>query len=136
MTVHTPTEQAEPDGEHARTRRDASTLRNGLVGGLAGLALAFLPFSTALGGVLAGYLEGGSASDGAVAGTVAGCTALAALAVGALVVVALDVTVPGPALPPVVFGLLAAFVALAYVLGSSVLGGAVGASLRTRVVEA
>jgi len=44
----------------------------GIVGGIAGSVLSFVPFATVLGGAVAGYLCGGRSSDALKAGAVAG----------------------------------------------------------------
>jgi hypothetical protein len=73
-----------PDDERAdvgTTARDSpsthrsagtSTGINAILGGLVGIVLAFLPFSTVLGGGVAGYLEGGDPKAGLRVGTLAG----------------------------------------------------------------
>jgi len=135
MSVSTDVSELSGDDDPT-TDRQSNTLRNGLLGGVVGLVLSFLPFSTVLGGTAAGYLEGGTAGDGAAAGLVAGLTALVGPAVGAVAVLALPgVAVPLPAasLATVVGAVL--FVASVYVLGFSVLGGIVGAYVRTHVRE-
>ncbi len=50
----------------------SSRTANIIIGGIVGLVLSFIPFSTALGGAVSGYLEAGSTRDGAVVGTLAG----------------------------------------------------------------
>lgn len=52
------------------------TLPNALAGAIVSVVVAFVPFSTVLGGVLAGYLQEGSTRDGVVAGGLSGLIAL------------------------------------------------------------
>lgn len=51
------------------------TLLNAVIGAIATVVLAFLPFSPVLGGAVAGYLEKGSRSAGLRVGTYAGLIA-------------------------------------------------------------
>lgn len=53
-----------------------NTLVNALLGGVAAVVLAFLPFSTVLGGTLAGYLQGPDAGEGLKVGALAGVVAV------------------------------------------------------------
>ena len=137
MTVSTETSEITDSGEKSPSEhRSRTTVRNGLLGGVVGLVLSFLPFSTVLGGLVAGYLEGGTAVDGATAGTIAGLTALVPPAVAAAAVAFLPgVTVPVSVVPPAFLIAVGVFVATVYVVGFSVLGGALGASLRSHVRE-
>lgn len=48
------------------------TIIHALVGAVVGVVLSFLPFSTLLGGIAAGFLEGPDGTDGALAGALAG----------------------------------------------------------------
>ncbi|QSX01088.1 DUF5518 domain-containing protein [Haloterrigena alkaliphila] len=50
----------------------SSTLINALIGRVAGIILSFIPFSTILGGAIAGYLEGGEPNNGLKVGAIAG----------------------------------------------------------------
>lgn len=49
-----------------------STSINGVIGGVAGIFLSFIPFAPVLGGAIAGYLEGGQPKDGVRPGAIAG----------------------------------------------------------------
>lgn len=119
---------ARPDEEHA-----PNTWLNGLVGGAAIVLLVFLPFSTVLGGAIAGYLEGGTLADGALVGTIAGMAALLpVLAFAWLLAVVLGLFAPmGVALAAAVA--VVAFLGLAYVVGLAVVGGILGVYVREAV---
>jgi hypothetical protein len=115
----------------------SSTGVNALVGGLASIVLAFLPFSTVLGGALAGYLEGPDTDAGLKVGLYAGLVAIVPLALaGFLFGGALLAFTPmmGPrggavgALGVVAF-LFFGVLGLLYTVGLSALGGVLGAYL-------
>jgi hypothetical protein len=115
----------------------SSTGVNALVGGVVSIVLAFLPFSTVLGGAIAGYLEGPETDAGLRVGVYAGLVAVVPLAfVGFLFGGALLAFAPmmGPRGGMVgaiglvgflFFGLLA----LLYTVGLSAVGGVLGAYL-------
>lgn len=113
-----------------------NTLMNCVIGGLAGVILGFIPFSTVLGGAIAGYLEGGSRKDGAKAGAVAGLVAMIPLLmVLAVVSVFTPIIVMGQGgnfrvVAAMVFFILFAAI---YILGFSVLGGVLGIYYREKV---
>ncbi|WP_435096266.1 DUF5518 domain-containing protein [Halorubrum sp. N11] len=101
----------------------------GLVGGIAGSVLSFVPFATVLGGGIAGYLCGGRSSDALKTGTVAGVVMTLPFAA----VVFFLLFVLGFAGAPAEFGVIALFVvglAAAYTLGSGIVGGILGHYLR------
>ncbi|ELZ40862.1 hypothetical protein C471_06760 [Halorubrum saccharovorum DSM 1137] len=101
----------------------------GLVGGIAGSVLSFVPFATVLGGVIAGYLCGGRTADALKTGTVAGV--VMTLPFAAIVFFLLFVL--GFAGAPAEFGIIALLVvgvAAAYTLGSGIVGGVLGHYLR------
>lgn len=52
-------------GEH-------DTVQNALIGAAVGFFTSFVPFSTVLGGAVAGYLQGGTSSNGVRVGAIAG----------------------------------------------------------------
>jgi hypothetical protein len=121
------------------TDRTPSTLLNGLVGGVVAVVLSFLPFSTVLGGAVAGYLEGGETADGAKVGAVAGLVSFVPIAlfvavVGLFVPVVTVVEGSGPAIGAGIaiwFALLAVLAVVAvYALGFSILGGVIGSYLK------
>lgn len=128
------TEYSDADSPDARTS-GLSTLRNGLVGGVVAILLSVLPFSTVIGGGLAGYLDRKSGHHGSGAGAVAGTVAFVPyLVVGTYLVLA-DVALPGPELsvsPTLLVAGVTAF-AFVYTVGLGVLGGLAGAYVREDV---
>ncbi|MFO8116018.1 MAG: DUF5518 domain-containing protein [Halorubrum sp.] len=101
----------------------------GLVGGVVGSVLSFVPFATVLGGAVAGYLCGGTSADGLKTGTVAG----AVMTLPFLAFVVFLLFFLGVAGAPAEFGLFALFVVglgAVYTLGSGVIGGYLGHYLR------
>lgn len=101
----------------------------GLIGGLAGLVLSFIPLSPLLGGAIAGYLEGGEPKDGLKAGAIGGVMMFLPF-----VLLAFTVTFflgfGGGA--PIVFSLVGLAILLfsaVYTIGLSILGGYVGTHL-------
>ena len=54
---------------------EGDTLVNALIGAVVAIVLAFLPLSPVLGGLVAGYLEGGDRDDGIRVGALAGVIA-------------------------------------------------------------
>ncbi|WP_246310136.1 DUF5518 domain-containing protein [Halorarum halophilum] len=107
------------------------TLKNAAIGAVASIVLFFLPFSPALGGALAGYLQGGDTDEGLRVGALSGAIAAVPLAVLAVLVTAVFViAAPGrAALAFVVFFVVVLFVALLYGVGLGALGGLLGAYL-------
>ncbi|EMA57078.1 DUF5518 domain-containing protein [Halorubrum lipolyticum] len=104
----------------------------GLVGGIAGSVLSFVPLATVLGGAVAGYLCGGRSSDALKTGAVAGV--VMTLPFAALVFFLLFFL--GVAGAPAEFGVIALLVvglAAAYTLGSGIVGGYLGYYLRGRL---
>jgi hypothetical protein len=111
------------------------TTTNAIVGAVVTVLVSFVPFSPVLGGAVAGYLEGGSRTQGARAGGLSGAVAslpivlLFAFLIGGLVVAAAEIS----------FGFGAGFVALilaisllfavAYMVLLSALGGYIGVYL-------
>ena len=128
-----------------RTGDDAegpNTLVNALLGGIAAVVLAFLPFSTVLGGALAGYLQGQDTGEGLRVGALAGVVAVVPFAL--LFVLfggAMLAFVPfgmGMGMDPrvgifgafgVVLFLLFLLLGLVYTVGLAALGGVLGAYL-------
>lgn len=136
----------EPRGERpthssADSRRGASdaertpnTLLNALIGGIAGVLLAFIPFSTVLGGGVAGYLEGGDSRSGAKVGALAGLFVFIPFVVIIAISLFFVPVAPGPGggaqLAVWVTVLLIALVAALYTVGLSLVGGVLGVYLK------
>ena len=120
------------DGERA-----PNTVLNGLIGGVVAIVLAFVPFSTVLGGGVAGYLEGGNYAAGAKVGAVAGIVAFVPLilVLGAALFFVPVVAVPGPRaqLALWVIVLVSVLATAAYAVGLSVIGGVLGAYLKSEL---
>jgi hypothetical protein len=118
----------------AGPERGPSLLINGFLGGVVAVLLAFLPFSTVLGGVVAGYLQGPDRRAGLKAGALAGVVALvplvllAFLVVGFLVIVPVSPGDPGPdpGLFLTVAGIAIFGVLGIYTVGGGALGGYIG----------
>ncbi|WP_227131238.1 DUF5518 domain-containing protein [Halorubellus salinus] len=110
-----------------------NTFANAVVGAVVALVLVVLPFSPAVGGGAAGYLQRGRLRDGATAGTVTGLLVAFPLFVGVVLLAPLFVFAPAgvPSIPtnPVVFVVLALLATVTYAVGSAAVGGAVGAYL-------
>lgn len=70
----------------SRPESDSTFLLNAFIGGVAGIILSFIPLATLVGGAIAGYLEGGTRTDGAKVGAVAGLIMLIPLAFMGMVV--------------------------------------------------
>ncbi|MFC6719683.1 DUF5518 domain-containing protein [Natrialbaceae archaeon GCM10025810] len=109
------------------------TLVNAVIGAAVSLLLSFIPFSTVLGGLVAGFLEGSDVGDGAAAGALSGAIAFLPMAAFAFAILAfVGVGVVANAVP--LSGLLAvilvvAFVTtmiFAYTVGLALLGGVLG----------
>lgn len=129
-----------PTASPAGPERGPSLLVNALLGGVAAVLLAFLPFSTVLGGALAGYLQGPDRRAGLKAGALAGVVAFLPLVLVAFLVLGFFVIVPsdpgGPGPGAGFVGFLVAFVLTAgsilgiYTVGGGALGGYVGSYLK------
>ncbi len=110
------------------TERAPNTLLNAFIGGIAGVVLSFIPFSTVLGGGIAGYLEGGDSRSGAKVGAIAGLVALVPFVfILGIVLVFVPVTSgAGVQLTLWVSVLLIILFAAVYTVGFSTLGGVLG----------
>jgi hypothetical protein len=119
-----------------------NTLVNALLGGIAAVVLAFLPFSTVLGGALAGYLQGPDTGEGLRVGALAGVVAVVPFALlfflfGGVMFAFVPIGMGMGMDPRVgVFGvvgvsvlLLALVAGLVYTVGLAALGGLLGAYL-------
>ena len=133
-TDESPTDES-PTDKSVTTGSTPNTKMNALVGAVVTAATALLiPFAPALGGGVAGYLEGGDSASGLKVGTVAGILATIPLVLLVLLVL-FFVPVLGP--PPRT-GLAFAYLVIAsmlvflsvYVVGLSALGGLLGAYLK------
>lgn len=118
------------------------TIVNAVVGAIAAVVLAFLPFSTVLGGAVSGFLEGEDGRAGTLVGALAGLITLlpfAGLGLLGLAVLSawlgvIGVPAGGIAAMIVVLGLLVA-VAIVYTVGFSAAGGYLGAVLAREFPE-
>lgn len=113
---------------------EGDTLVNAVIGGIAAVVLSFVPFSPVLGGAVAGYLQGGTRSEGmrvgAMSGIVAAIPLLLVAAVFLLITaVAVPAVEPGMGLGVVAF-LVLVLAGLAvgglYTVGLGALGGWIG----------
>ena len=115
--------------ESSPTNERFSTVVNGLLGGVVGALLSFVPLSPLLGGAIAGYLEGGRPEDGLTAGAIAGLVVL----VPFVFLLGFLLFVLGFAGVPRLFGVVGLLVLAAsalYAVGLSVLGGYLGVLLK------
>lgn len=117
------------DTDDRSTANDGfGTALNGLIGGVVGVVLSFVPIvSTIAGGAVAGYLEGGDAGDGLTVGAIAGLVMLVPYTLLAVLFLFLLVGDASAA-----FGVVGVFVLLvtaAITVGLSVLGGVLGVVL-------
>ena len=111
--------------------RTPNTAFNALIGGVVTAATAlFVPLSPALGGAVAGYLEGGGTDAGLKVGALSGLVALVPLLL-LVPVVLLFVPVVGPrgAAGLLVVAAFAALLVAAYTVGLGAVGGVLGAYL-------
>lgn len=114
---------------------EGDTLVNALIGAVVGIvAAAILPLGPLLGGMTAGYLEGGDRSDGLRVGFYAGLITLVPVALGGFVVgsvFGIFAFGAGPdgfgfGIVGILFLFVAFLLALAYTVGLSALGGWLG----------
>lgn len=110
------------------------TIVNAVIGAVVGIVFSFLPISPAIGGALAGFLEGPDGRDGAVAGTLAGLIMflpIAGMAMLFLVFFGFGVGFVGAPAGGALFGLvvlaLIAGTLFVTIVGLSILGGLLGA---------
>ncbi len=113
-------------GEH-------DTLLNAVIGVVASIVLSFIPLSPALGGAVAGYLQGGSRSEGLRVGAISGMLSLLAGAVFfGLFILGFGVFYLGSGAPGVfgaagiLFFIVAAVISALYTVGLSAVGGWIG----------
>ncbi|ARS89699.1 DUF5518 domain-containing protein [Natrarchaeobaculum aegyptiacum] len=112
------------------------TLVHAIVGAIVGILLSFIPFSTVIGGAVAGFLEGPNHRDGALAGALAGAiTFLPAAGIALLALAFVGFGTAFAAIPiegaAVLFvGVVLAFATiLIYTVGLALVGGFLGAAL-------
>lgn len=114
--------------------RTPNTVLNGLIGGVVAIVLSFIPFSTVLGGAVAGYLEGGDYNAGGKAGGIAGVVAflpfVAILAGLALFVPVMGGTGAGQQAAIWLMALLILTVSAVYTIGFGIVGGVIGVYLK------
>lgn len=125
-----------PDGS-ADTEHTPNTLLNALIGGVAGVVLSFVPFSTVLGGGIAGYLEGGDSTAGAKVGALAGLVAFVPFVfiIGIVLVFVPVVSVPGDGVQLALWvsTLFILLLAAVYTVGLGILGGVLGVYVKEEV---
>jgi len=116
-----------------RDRLPAETESNALIYGLVvggvGIVLSAIPLSTLLGGIVAGYLEGGRFEDGLKAGAVAGVVMFVPF-VFLFVLLLAFLGFGGAPMALGVFGAVALVFVAAYTVGLAVLGGYLGVYIR------
>lgn len=115
---------------------DRSQAMNALIGAAVTIVLAFIPFSSVLGGAVAGYLHGGALRDGVRVGALSGLFATVPMLVlfffvGTIFTFGM-MGMGGPR-ALAIGGAFVVFVFLfsvIYLIGLSALGGAVGAAVQ------
>jgi hypothetical protein len=117
-----------------------STLVNALLGAVVGVVFGFIPFSTVLGGGVAGYLQGRDRRAGLRVGAIAGAlmaipfVLVVVLGLGVFTVVTVSSGAPGPStgisIGAIVLVLGVVLVASLYTIGGAALGGYLGAYLK------
>jgi hypothetical protein len=119
-------------GPTGQPRRKAGILLSVVAGVLTSLVLSFIPFSTVLGGAVAGYLRGGTESDGALVGGVTGVVVFAPFFL--LMYLLLGIIALGGA-PPLFSGIVVLiFLSVGlYTIGAAVVGGYLGAYVSTEL---
>jgi len=125
------TPRSEPPGDR---EPPSTTVLYAVLGGLIGVLLFVLPLSTALGGAVAGYLDGGRYAAGAKVGGLAGVVAFGPFVVvfGFVFVFLPAITALhlGAQLPVWVRVLVTVSLAAAYTVGLSTSGGVLGIYVR------
>ncbi len=112
------------------TDREFSAVVSGVLGGLVGAFLSFVPFATVLGGGVAGYLTNGTPREGARAGAIAGFVMFIPVTLVLFFLLFLLGFGGAPAAIGVL-GLVVVFFVALYTLGLGALGGYLGAAVRT-----
>ncbi|MEY7849249.1 DUF5518 domain-containing protein [Natrarchaeobius sp. A-rgal3] len=118
------------------------TLIHAVIGAVVGVVLSFIPFSTVIGGAVAGFLEGPDTREGAVVGALAGAITflpIAATATVAFLFLGLGFGVSGAPAGGFVFLLFLIVIGttalLVYTVGVALLGGYLGAYLANEYPE-
>ncbi|WP_174811785.1 DUF5518 domain-containing protein [Salinadaptatus halalkaliphilus] len=112
------------------------TIVHAIIGAVVGVVLSFIPFSTVIGGAVAGFLEGPDNREGAIVGALVGAiTFLPFVGIGLLLIAFMGVGIGtagvpiGGALIALLFFVFALSIVLLYTVGMAVLGGYLGAYL-------
>lgn len=115
---------------------DRSQAVNALIGAVVTIVFTFIPFSSVLGGAIAGYLEGGELGDGVRVGAFSGLIATVPMIIvfffiGSIFSFGLMGT-GGPRMLAMggAFVLIGFLFAAIYIIGLSAVGGAVGAAIK------
>lgn len=114
---------------------DRETIVNAIIGAVASVVLSFVPFSTVLGGAIAGYLEGPNRSEGMKAGALAGgILTLLSVAFGFLFFLFMLLGIAGEGgfgglFILLFFGFFGVLMLVIYTVGLGALGGYLGAYL-------
>lgn len=125
-----PTETSPPPDERAGA--EFPTVINALIGGVVGIVLAFIPFSTVLGGGIAGYLEGGRPEVGLKVGAIAGVI----MVIPFVLILLFALFLLGFAGVPRAIGIVGILVLLfvgVYTIGLGALGGYLGAYVKNEL---
>lgn len=116
-----------------QTEKDSNnTLVNAVIGAAAGIILSFIPFSTLLGGAIAGYLEDGEFNNGVKVGAIAGGIMLIPFVlIGVFIMIFfLGFGSGGSSIAFGIMALFILFISAVYTVGLSILGGILGIYLR------
>lgn len=107
----------EPAGGRRPCMAEGDTFVNALIGAVVGVVLSPIPFSTVIGGAVAGYLQGGDRDDGVRVGALAGAIMLVPIALLAFVVGNIFFfAVAGSGMPGPAMGMAGGFTILAIVV--------------------
>jgi hypothetical protein len=115
----------------SETDHSSNTLINALIGAGVGILLSFIPFSTLLGGAIAGYLAGGEPKDGLRVGALSGAIMSIPIMLFSMGLGLYFGFVTGVA--PIAFGIVAIFllgISALYTVGLGALGGYLGIYLQ------
>lgn len=112
--------------------RSRNTLVNALVGGIVSILIAFIPFSTLVGGFVAGYLHDADRSAAIRVGAFAGLVALVpAVLLGLVIFIVLAgglaYGAPSASFLLILVLLVGGTISILYTIGASAVGGYLGA---------